>query len=155
MQHERIDCEWPSLTHLFVTWKPNNRADCLALIWLRHQRNLQRKHSFHYKQKQNLLRIFVQAEQKNFEWIEFLFCRAHRLKGGRSTLVVSNYARQLATHGSDLFVLLRFGQFVKLSFRFDSRNNWVGKWINCGAKTIQTNKIIRIVCALSLINRCV
>ena len=68
-----------------------------------------------------MLRIFVKAEQKNFEWIEFLFCRAHRLKGGRSTLVVSNYARQLATHGSDLFVLLWFVQFVKLSFRFDSR----------------------------------
>ena len=51
-----------------------------------------------------MLGIFAKAEHKNFEWIEFHFCRAYLLKGGRSTLVVSNYARQLATHGSDLFV---------------------------------------------------
>ena len=41
-------------------------------------------------------------------------------KGGMSALVVSNYAPQLATHGSDLSVLLWFVQFVKLSFRFYS-----------------------------------
>ena len=69
-----------------------------------------------------MLGIFAKAEHKNFEWIEFLFCRAYLLKGGRSTLVVSYYARQLATHGSDLLwsVLLWFVQFVQFSFRFYS-----------------------------------
>ena len=67
-----------------------------------------------------MLGIFAKAEHKNFEWIEFHFCWAYLLKGGRSTLVVSNYARQVATHGSDPSVLLWFVQFVKLSFRFYS-----------------------------------
>ena len=90
--------------------------------------------------------IYAKAEHKNVEWIEFHSCRAYLLKGGRSTSVVSNYANQLATHGSDLSVLLWFVQFVKLSFRLYSHTvidhnffvfyslmllfiYWVGKWI--------------------------
>ena len=68
-------------------------------------------------------------------------------------------------------VLLWLVQFVKLSLKFYSHtvidHNFflevlyyylfieLESEFNCGARIIQTNKIIRIVCALSLINRCV
>ena len=86
-------------------------------------------------------------------------------------MVVSNYARQLATHGSDLSVLLLFVQFVKLSLKFYSHtvidHNFFLEFLcyylfiefvsefNCGAQVIRTYKMIMTVCTLSLINRCV
>ena len=72
----------------------------------------------------------------------------------------------MATHVSDLFVLLLFVQFIKLRCRFCSHTVIdhtlyfylfvdLESEFNCGAKMIQTYKIIRIVRALSLVNRCV
>ena len=60
----------------------------------------------------NTLGIFFYSKHKKFERIEFHLSKNYLSKAGRSTLIATNYPRQRASHGSDLFVLLSFGQFV-------------------------------------------
>ena len=85
-------------------------------------------------------------------------------------MVVSNYPCHPASLASDLFVLLLFVQFVKLSCRFYSQTlidhnfSYVSccylfiefeSKLNFSAKMIQTYKTIRIVRAFSFVNGCI
>ena len=107
------------------------------------------------------------SSELNFTPVELNFSKVAGLPQLASTMQI-NWQRMVQTC---MFCFGLFSLLIKVSFRFYSHtlndHNFfrrslcyylfieLGSEFNCGAKMIQTSKIIRIVSAPSFINRCV